>query len=69
SRKVDMAAVMQQIRGKSTLLTAHFEGALAMGAAVNFKEYNNSIRYELNRKAAEDRGISLGTNIIQWAIP
>jgi YfiR/HmsC-like len=69
TKKPEMALIMQHMRGKSTIITTHFEGALAMGAAVNFKEYNNSIRYELNRKAAEDRGISLGTNIIQWAIP
>jgi hypothetical protein len=68
TKRQEMANVTQQLRGKSTMLVTHFEGALAQGAVVNFKELGNTIRYELNRKAAEERGISLGTKIIQWAI-
>ncbi|MDZ4822423.1 MAG: YfiR family protein [Flavobacteriales bacterium] len=68
SKKNEMPEVIQKIKGKSTLIITHFDGALALGSAINFREVNSNIRYELNKKAADDRRINLGTKILQWAV-
>jgi len=68
SRKLELPQIVKDLKGSNTLIVTHFEGALAQGAAINFKPVNSNIRYELNRSAAEDKKISLGTKILQWAV-
>lgn len=68
SKKNDLAAIVKMMKGKSTLVVTHFEGALLLGSAINFREVNANIRYELNKKAAEEKRINLGTKILQWAV-
>jgi len=68
SRKNDVAKIMKEVKGKSTLVVTNWEGALGSGAAINFKTVDNSIRYELSEAALSEKKITPGNKILQWKV-
>ena len=68
SRKVDLQRYVREVKDKSTLIVTNWEGALAQGAHINFKNIDGSIRFELNKQAMEEKKITPGIKILQWAI-
>lgn len=68
SKKADIAKYVRELKDKSTLIVTNWEGALSQGAHINFKNIEGSIRFELNKQAMEDRKITPGVKILQWAI-
>lgn len=68
SRKADLPTAIKTLKDKSTLIVSHFDGGLQQGAGINFKAVNSNIRYELNRKLVEEKKISIGSKILQWAV-
>lgn len=68
SKKSELAKVLKEYSGKSTLVVTNWEGALSQGAQINFKNIDGSVRYELNKQSMEDRKITPGLKILQWAI-
>jgi len=68
SKKADLAKIMKEVKGKSTLVVTNWEGALGSGAAINFKTVDNSIRYELSEAALSEKKITPGNKILQWKV-
>ena len=68
SRKADLPKYVRELKDKSTLIVTNWEGALSQGAHINFKNIDGSIRFELNKQAMEDKKITPGVKILQWAI-
>jgi len=68
SKKADLAKIMREVKGKSTLVVTNWEGALGSGAAINFKAADNSIRYELSEAALSEKKITPGNKILQWKV-
>lgn len=68
SKKADLAKIMKDVKGKSTLVVTNWEGALGSGAAINFKTIENSIRYELSEAALSEKKITPGNKILQWKV-
>ncbi len=68
SKKSDLAKALKEYKEKTTLIVTNWEGALGQGALVNFKNIDGSVRYELNKSAMEDKKITPGIKILQWAV-
>lgn len=68
SRKADLPRFLRELKDKNTLIVTNWEGALAQGAHINFRNIDGSIRFELNKQAMEDKKITPGIKILQWAI-
>lgn len=68
SRKNDLSKATRDLKTKSTLLLTNWDGALGNGAHINFKNVENSVRYEMNENAINDRKITPGVKIIQWKV-
>ncbi len=68
SKKSEIAKYVREYKGKSTLIVANWEGALAQGAHINFLSIEGSIRFELNKTAMTEALITPGVKILQWAI-
>lgn len=68
SKKSDLAKAIKEYSGKSTLIVTNWEGALAQGAQINFKNVDGAVRYEMSKQSMEDRKITAGIKILQWAI-
>ena len=68
SKRADLAKIMKEVKGKSTLVVTNWEGALGSGAAINFKTVDNSIRYELSEAALSEKKITPGNKILQWKV-
>ncbi len=68
SKKGELAKCAKELKDKSTLIVTNWEGALAQGAHINFKNVEGTIRFELNKKGMEDKKITPGVKIIQWAL-
>lgn len=68
SKKAELAKAIKAFKDKSTLIVTNWEGALAQGSHINFKNIDGVMRYELDKKAMETRKITPGTKILQWAI-
>ena len=69
SKKGELAKCAKELKDKSTLIVTNWEGALAQGSHINFKNIDGTIRFELNKKAMEEKKITPGVKIIQWALP
>jgi len=68
TKKAELAKAIKEYSNKSTLIVTNWEGALAQGAQINFKNVDGSVRYELSKQSMEDRKITAGIKILQWAI-
>ncbi len=68
SWKNDFPRIVKELKDKSTLIVTNWEGALSLGSHINFKNIDGSIRFEINKKAMEDKKITPGIKILQWAI-
>ncbi len=68
SWKNDFPRIVKELKDKSTLIVTNWEGALALGSHINFKNIDGSIRFEINKKAMDEKKITPGIKILQWAI-
>lgn len=68
SKKNELAKCAKDLKDKSTLIVTNWEGALAQGSHINFKNIDGTIRFELNKKNMEEKRITPGIKIIQWAV-
>jgi hypothetical protein len=66
--KNELPRIVKELKDKSTLIVTNWEGALATGSHINFKNIDGSIRFEINKKSMEDKKITPGIKILQWAI-
>ena len=64
----DLAGIVKLVKDEPVMLVCESPGALAQGATVNFVVENAKIKFELNTEQAAAKGITLGSNIVHWAI-
>jgi hypothetical protein len=67
-KKNDLAKYVRDLKDKSTLIVTNWEGSIAQGAHINFKNMEGSIRFEINKEAMENKKITPGVKILQWAV-
>lgn len=53
--------------GSSTLILSDRPGALKNGACINFVQVDDNIKYEINKKAIDDRKLHVSTNLVNHA--
>ena len=68
SRKADMPKILKEYKDKNTLIVTSWDGGITQGGQINFKMDNGFLRYQLDRPAMENRKITPGIKIIQWAV-
>jgi YfiR/HmsC-like len=68
SKKSELAKALKEFKDKNTLIITNWEGAITSGAHINFKNIDGVMRYEIDKKGMEDKKITPGTKILQWAI-
>jgi hypothetical protein len=59
--------LVRTFKGTATLIIAHADNGLELGADVNFIVKENLLRYELNQERAESKDITFGSILIQSA--
>lgn len=68
SKKGELQKVIKEGKSKSMLVVTNWEGALSAGACINFKNVENSIRYEMNEVSLSERKITPGNKLLQWKV-
>jgi hypothetical protein len=68
SRKADLPKILKEYKDKNTLIVTSWDGGIVQGGQINFKMDNGFLRYQLDRAAMENRKITPGIKIIQWAV-
>jgi hypothetical protein len=68
SRKTELSKCIKELKDKSTLIVTNWEGALTQGSHINFKNVDGTIRFELNKAAMDEKKITPGIKILQWAV-
>ena len=63
-----LQAVLSAVKGKPTLVVTALQPSLLSGVCFNLIKQGNSLRYEINAKDAEKRGILVGNRLVSWAI-
>jgi hypothetical protein len=68
SKKSELQKIIKEGKSKSMLVVTNWEGALTAGACINFKNVENSIRYEMNELSMSERKITPGNKLLQWKV-
>jgi hypothetical protein len=68
SRKADLPKIVKEYKDKNTLIVTSWDGGIAQGGQINFKMESGFLRYQMDRTAMENRKITPGIKIIQWAV-
>ena len=63
-----MKAVLSAVKGKPTLVVTALQTSLLSGVCFNLIKQGDNLRYEINAKDAEKRGILVGNRLVSWAI-
>lgn len=64
----DLADIAELVKDQSVMIVTEQSGALDLGALVNFVVVESVIKFELNSQLAGTKGITLGSNIVHWAV-
>ena len=67
-RRNDIGRFVKELKDNGTLIVTNWEGAIAQGAHLNFRNVDGSIRFEINKNAIVNEKITPGVKILQWAI-
>lgn len=65
---VDLEEICKLIDDQSIMVVTEHPQALTQGAMINFVVVESVIKFELNAQLAETKGITLGSNIVHWAV-
>lgn len=64
----DLAALLGAVKDGPTLVVTFGQETLVAGATVNLFGSDRQLRYEINARDAEKRGILIGNRIASWAV-
>jgi len=64
----ELDALLNAAQGRPPLAVTALQPSLVPGATVNLIQVNNQLRYEINVRDAEKRGILVGNRIASWAV-
>lgn len=68
SRSNDLAAAKRKLGKQSTLIITENEGLAHQGACINFVYRDAQQQFELNKKAIENQGLQVSTNLVNLSI-
>ncbi|MFM7769906.1 MAG: YfiR family protein [Bacteroidota bacterium] len=68
SKKNELSKIIKEGKTKSMLIVTNWEGALNSGSGINFKNVENSIRYEMSESSLAERKITPGNKLLQWKV-
>lgn len=63
-----LKALLSAVKGKPTLVVTALQPSLLSGVCFNLIKQGDNLRYEINAKDAEKRGILVGNRLVSWAI-
>lgn len=63
-----VAEFIKHWEDEPVLMVTSSEAALNQGATINFISVDRRLRYEINQKAASNKGLLIGSRILSWAI-
>ena len=62
-----LAGVQKQLNGSPTLLVTDQEGLARRGAMINFYLEQNRVKFEINKEAARQMGLTISSNLLKIA--
>lgn len=68
SKSGEFDTVIENIKGKDTLLITDRNGLGEKGSAINFKTVENKLKFELNQKAIEASNLKVSGSLTSMAI-
>jgi hypothetical protein len=68
AKSTSLAQVIEKLSGKSVLLVTDKEGLASQGACINYIKDGDRIKYELNRKNIEKRGMVVNSSLVTLGI-
>jgi hypothetical protein len=63
-----LTKVSRSLAESNTMIVTHKADALKLGAMTNFIIVDAAVRYEVNQQLANEKGITFGNKLIQFAI-
>jgi hypothetical protein len=68
SKSTSLAQVIEKLSGKSVLVVTDKEGLAAQGSCINYIKDGDRIKYELNKKNIEKRGMVVNSALVTLGI-
>jgi hypothetical protein len=68
SKSASIAQIIEKISGKSILIITDKEGLASQGACINYVSDGDRIKYELNKKNIEKRGMIVNSSLVTLGI-
>jgi len=68
SKSSELAQVIGKLSGKSVLVVTDKEGLATQGACINYIKDGDRIKYELNKKNIEKRGMVVSSSLVTLGI-
>ncbi len=67
SERGNVAEILAALEGHSILTVGETEGFAAQGGIINFFLHENKVRFEINPDAARNRGLEIGSQLLNLA--
>lgn len=67
SEKAQLKQVLESLRGSGALTVGDIKGFVEAGGMINFVLENQRVRFEVNRKAAEQAGLKVSSKLLNIA--
>jgi hypothetical protein len=68
SKSSSLAQIIEKLSGKSVLVVTDKEGLATQGSCINYIKDGDRIKYELNKKNIEKRGMVVSSNLVTLGI-
>jgi hypothetical protein len=68
SKSSSIAQIVEKLSGKSVLIVTDKEGLASQGACINYVKDGDRIKYELNKKNIEKRGMVVNSSLVTLGI-
>ena len=67
SEKKHVTEILKIVKDSNVLTVSEYEGFLEAGGMINFVEYNEKLRFEVNMPAATEAGLKLRSKLLKLA--
>jgi hypothetical protein len=68
AKSSSIAQIIEKVSGKSVLIVTDKEGLASQGACINYVKDGDRIKYELNKKNIEKRGLIVNSSLVTLGI-
>jgi hypothetical protein len=69
SKSSTLTQIVEKVAGKSILIITDKEGMANQGSGINYVKDGDRIKYELNKKSIEKRGLVVNSSLVTLGIP